>query len=108
MAARRYAAARSTRIRHSAAVMSADGRDRPPTAAGFRCLPRRISCSAMIAPPVRQLGCLLARLARRPGGHDGSIRWSSAGAKASGDPRKSLVERYKDHDGFVKALTKAA
>jgi hypothetical protein len=27
---------------------------------------------------------------------------------ASGDPRKSLEERYKDHDGFVKAVRKAA
>jgi len=27
---------------------------------------------------------------------------------ASGDPRKSLQERYKDHDGFVKAVEKAA
>ncbi len=27
---------------------------------------------------------------------------------ASGDPRKSLEERYKDHDGFVKAVEKAA
>jgi hypothetical protein len=25
-----------------------------------------------------------------------------------GDPRKSLEERYKDHDGFVKAVEKAA
>jgi hypothetical protein len=27
---------------------------------------------------------------------------------ANGDPRKSLEERYKDHDGFVKAVRKAA
>jgi hypothetical protein len=27
---------------------------------------------------------------------------------ASGDPRKSLEERYKDHEGFVNAVTKAA
>jgi hypothetical protein len=27
---------------------------------------------------------------------------------AAGDPRKSLEERYKDHDGFVKAVRKAA
>ena len=27
---------------------------------------------------------------------------------ANGDPRKSLAERYKDHDGFVKAVEKAA
>jgi hypothetical protein len=27
---------------------------------------------------------------------------------ASGDPRKSLEERYKDHDGYVKAVAKAA
>jgi hypothetical protein len=27
---------------------------------------------------------------------------------ADGDPRKSLEERYKDHDGFVKAVEKAA
>jgi len=27
---------------------------------------------------------------------------------ANGDPRKSLEERYKDHDGFVKAVEKAA
>jgi Alpha/beta hydrolase domain len=27
---------------------------------------------------------------------------------ATGDPRKSLEERYKDHDGFVKAVEKAA
>src|SRR5262249_57425014 len=28
--------------------------------------------------------------------------------KAIGDPRKSLEERYKDHDGYVKAVRKAA
>ncbi len=27
---------------------------------------------------------------------------------AAGDPRKSLEERYKDHDGYVEAVTKAA
>jgi hypothetical protein len=27
---------------------------------------------------------------------------------ANGDPRKSLEERYKDHDGYVQAVTKAA
>ena len=27
---------------------------------------------------------------------------------ATGDPRESLEERYKDHDGFVKAVRKAA
>jgi hypothetical protein len=27
---------------------------------------------------------------------------------ATGDPRKSLEERYKDHDGYVRAVTKAA
>jgi hypothetical protein len=27
---------------------------------------------------------------------------------AAGDPRKSLEERYKDHEGYVKAITKAA
>ncbi len=27
---------------------------------------------------------------------------------AAGDPRRSLEERYKDHDGYVKAVTKAA
>jgi hypothetical protein len=27
---------------------------------------------------------------------------------ASGDPRKSLEERYKDHEGYVKAVSKAA
>lgn len=27
---------------------------------------------------------------------------------AAGDPRKSLEERYKDHDGFVKAVEHAA
>ena len=27
---------------------------------------------------------------------------------AAGDPRLSLEERYKDHDGYVQAVTKAA
>jgi hypothetical protein len=27
---------------------------------------------------------------------------------AVGDPRRSLEERYKDHEGYVKAVTKAA
>jgi hypothetical protein len=27
---------------------------------------------------------------------------------AAGDPRLSLEERYKNHDGYVKAVTKAA
>ncbi len=33
---------------------------------------------------------------------------TKAERRASGDPRKSLEERYKDHDGFVKAVKKAA
>ncbi len=33
---------------------------------------------------------------------------SKAERLATGDPRKSLEERYKDHDGFVKAVKKAA
>jgi len=33
---------------------------------------------------------------------------TEAERKASGDPRKSLEERYKDHDGYVKAVAKAA
>jgi len=33
---------------------------------------------------------------------------TKAERKASGDPRKSLEERYKDHDGYVKAVAKAA
>src|SRR5207245_7637841 len=33
---------------------------------------------------------------------------TKAERKASGDPRKSLEERYKDHDGYVKAVEKAA
>jgi len=33
---------------------------------------------------------------------------TKAERKASGDPRKSLEERYKDHDGYVKAVVKAA
>lgn len=33
---------------------------------------------------------------------------TKAERQAKGDPRLSLEERYKDHDGFVKAVTKAA
>jgi hypothetical protein len=33
---------------------------------------------------------------------------TNAERRASGDPRKSLEERYKDHDGYVKAVAKAA
>ena len=33
---------------------------------------------------------------------------TKAERKASGDPRKSLQERYRDHDGYVKAVAKAA
>lgn len=33
---------------------------------------------------------------------------TKAERKASGDPRKSLEERYKDHDGYVKEVAKAA
>lgn len=33
---------------------------------------------------------------------------TKAERKASGDPRKSLEERYQDHDGYVKAVAKAA
>jgi hypothetical protein len=33
---------------------------------------------------------------------------TKAERKANGDPRKSLEERYKDHDGYVKAVAKAA
>ena len=33
---------------------------------------------------------------------------TKAGRTASGDPRLSLEERYKNHDGYVQAVTKAA
>jgi hypothetical protein len=33
---------------------------------------------------------------------------TKADRKASGDPRKSLEERYRNHDGFVRAVEKAA
>jgi hypothetical protein len=33
---------------------------------------------------------------------------TKAERNASGDPRKSLEERYKDHAGYVKAVEKAA
>ncbi len=50
------------------------------------------------------------------GGNDGceaSGQWipfttTKAERWAAGDPRKSLEERYKDHDGYVKKVTKAA
>jgi hypothetical protein len=32
---------------------------------------------------------------------------TKAARLAAGDPRKSLEERYKDHDGYVKEVTKA-
>ena len=33
---------------------------------------------------------------------------TAAERKASGDPRPSLEERYRDHDGYVAAVRKAA
>ena len=36
------------------------------------------------------------------------FRTSKAERMAAGDPRKSLEERYKDHEGYVKAVEKAA
>src|SRR3989454_1147276 len=48
------------------------------------------------------------------GGPDGcesdgqNIPFARTKAERKGDPRKSLEERYKDHDGYVKAVAKAA
>ena len=48
------------------------------------------------------------------GGPDGcesdgqNIPFARTRAERKGDPRKSLEERYKDHDGYVKAVAKAA
>ena len=47
-----------------------------------------------------------------PDGCEGSGQWiefyeTKAERIAAGDPRKSLEERYKDHDGYVKAVEKA-
>jgi hypothetical protein len=36
------------------------------------------------------------------------FKTTKAEREAAGDPRKSLEERYKDHDGYVKEVTKAA
>jgi hypothetical protein len=36
------------------------------------------------------------------------FRTTKAERLAAGDPRRSLEERYKSHDGYVKAVTKAA
>jgi 3-hydroxy-3-methylglutaryl CoA synthase len=33
---------------------------------------------------------------------------TKAERRASGDPRKSIEERYKDHDDYVRAVEKAA
>ena len=33
---------------------------------------------------------------------------SAAERQASGDPRPSLEERYRDHDGYVQAVARAA
>jgi hypothetical protein len=48
-----------------------------------------------------------------PDGCESSGQWipfatTKAERLATGDPRKSLEERYKDHDGYVKEVTKAA
>jgi len=48
-----------------------------------------------------------------PDGCESSGQWipfatTRSARLATGDPRKSLEERYKDHDGYVKEVTKAA
>jgi hypothetical protein len=48
-----------------------------------------------------------------PDGCEASGQWipfktTKAERVAAGDPRRSLEERYKDHDGYVKEVTKAA
>lgn len=48
-----------------------------------------------------------------PDGCESSGQWipfatTKAQRRASGDPRKSLEERYRDHHGYVEAVTKAA
>jgi len=48
-----------------------------------------------------------------PDGCESSGQWipfatTKAERRATGDPRKSLEERYKDHDGYVKEVRKAA
>ena len=37
-----------------------------------------------------------------------AFKVTNAERMAAGDPRLSLEERYKDHDGYVQAVTKAA
>jgi hypothetical protein len=36
------------------------------------------------------------------------FKTTKAERMAAGDPRRSLEERYKDHDGYVEEVTKAA
>jgi len=45
---------------------------------------------------------------RRPNSLARSSIVTAAERAAKNDPRKSLEERYKDHDGFVKAVEHAA
>jgi Alpha/beta hydrolase domain len=73
-----------------------------------------IKLPPVAAPVATTTGWALRRV--EFGGNDGCegsgqlIRFATTKAErlATGDPRKSLEERYEDHDGYVKKVTKAA
>ena len=73
-----------------------------------------IRLPAVAAPIATTTGWALRAAAfGGPDGCESSGQWipfatTEAERLATGDPRKSLEERYEDHDGYVKEVTKAA
>lgn len=73
-----------------------------------------IRLPAVAAPIATTTGWALRAAAfGAPDGCESSGQWipfatTEAERLATGDPRKSLEERYEDHDGYVKEVTKAA
>jgi hypothetical protein len=75
--------------------------------AGIRQMEIRVPLGTNMGWNVRALGFRAPNLCGLSGSY---IPFATTKAErlAAGDPRKSLEERYKDHDGYVKAVEKAA
>jgi Alpha/beta hydrolase domain len=75
--------------------------------AGIRPVEIRVPIATLTGWNIRAPGFRAPNLCALNGSHIPFAK-TKAERLASGDPRKSLQERYKDHDGYVKAVEKGA
>jgi hypothetical protein len=75
--------------------------------AGIRPMEIRVPIATLTGWNIRAPGFRAPNLCGLSGSYIALPR-TKAERLASGDPRKSLEERYKDHDGYVKAVEKGA